>query len=275
MACERIRKIANHIFLFLFLLSSSAIAEELKIGYINGQIVNIRSGPGKRYAVLARYARGDQVRIIGEQSNWYQLQLHGEENGWVRKDLLTLKKIEPKLTFDTLAEKDPTWMAIFREHYHGNIVLQKEGLVEAERFRLVEPELIEIDQTRVRKTYNLKGEVVFNVECIIKGRSYLKLFYNDDISICLQGIIFQRDPGPFLRGNWIVWSVTETINPILSDGKKEIALKNCSHFQNWALKDQGIFTLIVYTQAIQLRKGEIPPSDYYILGAKQITFQLQ
>lgn len=271
---KRISKITKNIFLCLFFLSSSAITGELKIGYINSRIVNIRSGPSKRYAILARYDRGDQLNIVGERSNWYKLQLQGGKTGWIRKDLVTLKKIEVKLSFPSLVEKDPPWLNIFKEHYHGNIVFQEGDLVEAKRFRLVEPELIEIDQAKLRKTYNLKGEVIFNIKCVIKGKSYLNLFSNDKIPVCLQGIIFQKDPGPFLRGNWIVWLEAVSIDSIRAGSREEIVLKNSSNFHNWALKDQGVFTLIVYTKGIQLQKDEIPPSDYYILGATQINFQL-
>lgn len=274
-AFKRIRKIAKHILLCLFFLSSSAIAVEQKIGYIDNQIVNIRSGPGERYDILARYVQGDRINIAGERANWYQLQLRGGTTGWIRKDLVTFKKVEVKLSFPSLMEKDPPWTKIFKENYHGNIVFQEGDMVEAKRFRLVEPELIAIDQTKVQKTYNLKGEVVFNVKCMIKGRSYLNLFSDDKNPICFQGVIFQKDPGPFLRGNWIVWLGSESIDSVQAGSKKEIVLSNSSHFQNWALKDQGIFTLVVYTQGIQLQKGEIPPSDYYILGVKQITFNLQ
>jgi hypothetical protein len=255
-----------------FLLSSSVVAGEIKTGYINSQIVNIRNGPGTRYAVHIRCIQGDQVHIVGEKSDWYQLQLQGK-TGWVRKDLVTVKKV--KLSFPTLAEKDPPWMDMFKESYSGKIVFQEGELVEAERFVLVEPEVIEIGQAKVEKTYNLKGEGVFTVTCVIKGRSYLNLLTDDSIPGFLQGIIFQKDPGPLLRGNWIVWLGEVSVNSFRLGSKKEITLRNSSHFQNWALKDQGVLILVAYAKGIQFPKAENSSSDYYILGVKQSSFKFK
>jgi hypothetical protein len=254
------------------LLSSFVIAGEVKTGYINSQTVNIRNGPGTRHAVGSRCVQGDQVHIVGEKSGWYQLQLQGK-TGWVRKDLVIVKKV--KLSFPTLIEKDPSWMNMFKERYSGNIVFQEGGQVEAERLVLVEPEVVEIGQTKVKKTYNLKGEEVFTVTGVITGRGYLNLLSEDTIPVFLQGIIFQKDPGPLLRGNWIVWLGEVSVNSFRSGSREEITLRNSSHFQNWALKEQGVLILIAYAKGIQFSKAENSSSDYYILGVNQSSFKLK
>ena len=122
------------IFLTVLFLVSPAVASERKTGYINSQMANIRSGPGTQHAVLYTYVRGDKVSIVGEQTKWYQLQLPEGKTGWVRKNLLAFNKIEIELSFPSLAEKDPPWMNIFREHYGGTIVLRDGVLVDTGKF---------------------------------------------------------------------------------------------------------------------------------------------
>ena len=57
------------------------------------EIMNVRSGPGLNYEVVATVAAGTQARIIGigAQDDWYQVEIDGVEGPvWIYQDLTTL-----------------------------------------------------------------------------------------------------------------------------------------------------------------------------------------
>ena len=57
------------------------------------EIMNVRSGPGLEYEVVATVAAGTQARIIGigAQDDWYQVEIDGVEGPvWIYQDLTTL-----------------------------------------------------------------------------------------------------------------------------------------------------------------------------------------
>jgi len=49
---------------------------------------NIRSGPGIDYSVIQTIQPAVNVRIIGEEENWYYVQLKDVTKGYIRKDLV-------------------------------------------------------------------------------------------------------------------------------------------------------------------------------------------
>lgn len=50
---------------------------------VKGDLVNIRSGPGTDYGVIARVARGDTLVVVGAAGAWYQVELPGGGKGWI------------------------------------------------------------------------------------------------------------------------------------------------------------------------------------------------
>jgi len=65
---------------------------ELGYGKFNGSRVNMRSGPGTGYGVLAQGNLGDRAYIIGINNQWYKV-IFGQRIGYVRSDYLKLTQI--------------------------------------------------------------------------------------------------------------------------------------------------------------------------------------
>ncbi|MDK2887794.1 MAG: N-acetylmuramoyl-L-alanine amidase [Thermoanaerobacter sp.] len=50
---------------------------------VQGNLVNVRSGPGLQYEVLAQVNSGDRLTVLGKVSDWYKVQLPGGVTGWI------------------------------------------------------------------------------------------------------------------------------------------------------------------------------------------------
>jgi len=53
--------------------------------------LNIRSGPGKEYKVVASAANGASVTILGEENGWYHIRYQGSSTGYVSKDFISVR----------------------------------------------------------------------------------------------------------------------------------------------------------------------------------------
>ncbi len=71
---------------FLLCLSSSAFAE---MRSINGDKVNLRSGPGDEHNVKWEYGNGFPVKILSHKGNWLQIQDFENDKGWIHSSLLS------------------------------------------------------------------------------------------------------------------------------------------------------------------------------------------
>ncbi|RLB02449.1 MAG: hypothetical protein DRG55_02930 [Deltaproteobacteria bacterium] len=60
-----------------------------KVLSIKGSRVNIRSGPGTTYSILTTLTKGQQVKALGKQGEWYQVQLPDGKVGWVYATLVS------------------------------------------------------------------------------------------------------------------------------------------------------------------------------------------
>ena len=65
---------------------------ELGYGRINGNQVNVRSGPSTAYPVLTTANAGDRAYIIGINTRWFKV-IIGEHVGYVRSDYVNLTEI--------------------------------------------------------------------------------------------------------------------------------------------------------------------------------------
>lgn len=65
---------------------------ELGYGKVNGNKVNIRSGPGTSYSAVTRANLGDKAYIIGINNGWYKI-IFDNYIGYIRSDYLTLTEI--------------------------------------------------------------------------------------------------------------------------------------------------------------------------------------
>lgn len=58
------------------------VPEDTKVT-VQGDKVNVRSGPGTNYTVLAQVSRGERLPVLGKMPDWYQVKLPGGEVGWI------------------------------------------------------------------------------------------------------------------------------------------------------------------------------------------------
>ncbi len=60
------------------------------VAEITGELVNLRSGPGDSYDVLAIIPRGETVELMGktDDGEWIMVRAGDGEEGWIYKDLL-------------------------------------------------------------------------------------------------------------------------------------------------------------------------------------------
>lgn len=65
---------------------------ELGYGKINGSAVNLRSGPGTSYKVVATSKKNDKVYIIGLNEGWYKV-IYGSRVCYIRSDFVDLTEI--------------------------------------------------------------------------------------------------------------------------------------------------------------------------------------
>ncbi len=82
----------NHIFIkiclpIVILLWATSIAEA-KMVSISGGKVNLRSGPGTKYAIQWEYGKGFPLRILSSKGNWYKVQDFENDSGWVYKKMV-------------------------------------------------------------------------------------------------------------------------------------------------------------------------------------------
>lgn len=75
-----------------YLNASTRENAELGYGRVNGSKVNIRSGPGTSYSLLAQASAGDRAYIIGINNQWFKV-IFENTVGYIRSDYLDLTQI--------------------------------------------------------------------------------------------------------------------------------------------------------------------------------------
>ncbi len=65
---------------------------ELGYGRISGSGVNVRSGPGTGYSVVAQSRLGEKAYILGLNEQWFRV-IYGEDIGYIRSDYVELTEI--------------------------------------------------------------------------------------------------------------------------------------------------------------------------------------
>ncbi len=65
---------------------------ELGYGTVNGNQVNLRTGPGTSYRSLGQASKGEKVYIIGINAGWYKV-IWGDSVCYIRSDYVTLTEI--------------------------------------------------------------------------------------------------------------------------------------------------------------------------------------
>lgn len=70
---------------FFFILTSSVSAEMTSV---KGDKINLRKGPGTKYAILWEYGNGYPLQVVKKQGNWVKTKDYEKDTGWIHKSLL-------------------------------------------------------------------------------------------------------------------------------------------------------------------------------------------
>ncbi len=76
------------IFFFFFLASSVSLAQMLSV---DGENVNLRSGPGTKYQVKWEYGKGFPLKVVSQKGDWVKVTDFENDTGWIYKPLLSSK----------------------------------------------------------------------------------------------------------------------------------------------------------------------------------------
>lgn len=74
--------------LFLSLIFFVTIPVQAKMLTINGDKVNLRTGPGKNYSVKWEYGSGFPLKVVGKSGKWIKVKDFEGDTGWVHNSLL-------------------------------------------------------------------------------------------------------------------------------------------------------------------------------------------
>jgi SH3-like domain-containing protein len=76
------------IFLFLLFFTTTASAKMVSIA---GDLVNMRSGPGKNYPVTWELGKGYPLKVLKTKGNWIKVVDYENDSGWIYKKLVNRK----------------------------------------------------------------------------------------------------------------------------------------------------------------------------------------
>jgi SH3-like domain-containing protein len=74
--------------IIIAMLCLATSVAEAKMVSITGEKVNLRSGPGTKYAIQWEYGKGFPLRILSSKGNWYKVQDFENDSGWVYKKMV-------------------------------------------------------------------------------------------------------------------------------------------------------------------------------------------
>lgn len=72
----------------VFLLATFSSAQMLSV---DGENVNLRSGPGTKYQVKWEYGKGFPLKVISKKGDWVKVSDFENDSGWIYKPLLSKK----------------------------------------------------------------------------------------------------------------------------------------------------------------------------------------
>ena len=80
------RVIHFYLIVFLFFFTSAAYAKQVSV---NGENVNLRSGPGTSYQVKWEYGKGFPLQIVERKGEWVRVSDFEKDTGWIHGSLLS------------------------------------------------------------------------------------------------------------------------------------------------------------------------------------------
>ncbi len=79
------------VFTLFFFLSIFATAEAISLVSVDGENVNMRSGPGSNYSVLWELGRGFPLKVLDRKGGWVKVEDFEGDSGWIYGKLVTKK----------------------------------------------------------------------------------------------------------------------------------------------------------------------------------------
>lgn len=70
------------LFLLLTTYATVAMAQTSTV-QINASVVNVRTGPGLSYDVMAQVVEDEKVQVISEENEWYKVRISNDQVGWI------------------------------------------------------------------------------------------------------------------------------------------------------------------------------------------------
>ncbi|MCA1765618.1 MAG: SH3 domain-containing protein [Desulfobulbaceae bacterium] len=71
------------VFTLFFFLSTFATAEAISLVSVDGENVNMRSGPGSNYSVLWELGRGFPLKVLDRKGGWVKVEDFEGDSGWI------------------------------------------------------------------------------------------------------------------------------------------------------------------------------------------------
>jgi SH3-like domain-containing protein len=84
------KKIFVLIFTFFTVCMFTALAHGQMLS-VDGENVNLRSGPGTKYQVKWEYGKGFPLKVISKKGDWVKVTDFENDSGWIYKPLLSKK----------------------------------------------------------------------------------------------------------------------------------------------------------------------------------------
>lgn len=78
----------KYILTILFIVLSVTVTHAEMLS-VNGEKVNLRSGPGTKYPVKWEYGSGFPLKVVTKKGEWIKVSDFENDNGWVHRSLLT------------------------------------------------------------------------------------------------------------------------------------------------------------------------------------------
>ena len=165
--------------LFLLAITTLASAQTNEQYLVNSKTLNMRSGPGKEYEIIATLSMDDAVTLIQKSDNdWWKVNFEGTQ-GYVFSSLL---KIDPnsdweKKNYQSGVTPDcenvtPKYDYDINNYLRINVGSGTDVVVKLMKKGYYEDECIRIVYVRSGDTYEIKN--------IPEGRYYLKIAYGKD-----------------------------------------------------------------------------------------------
>ena len=78
-----------------------------QIGTVNADLLNVRQNPDLTAAKISALPQGEEVKIIGEERDWYHITANGGSlQGWVAKHYVTVDPAEKSSSIPAKAPSD-------------------------------------------------------------------------------------------------------------------------------------------------------------------------